>query len=928
MSKNTSVWDSFANYGKGVILPKHNNPALFSRWLDNLRDMETQILCDVNGDPIPDSNKYEKDGQTWGPIRWPYQAASESPNYSNPPMSFLLSDHLVAIGSTGWNWRTKESYWLGYDFDSLIDHSVGVGITEAELEEVVARAPEWVEVIRSTRGNGRHLYIHFKDPFPKTKTHTEHAALARAFLPILATASGLDLSSSVDVCGSVLWLHHQNSTPENKGYSLARASSKQLTDADCPPNWRDHIEVVSGGRNTVRVRGWFEEMDEDKLSEGDELDEMTQAYSAVKLDEAHHQLLDDLAATGYSCLWVGDHNLVQTHTAALKRIYDNRKESGCPMKGVFDTNTSDGDPGKPNCFMRPKLKGAWDVYRFGAGTTESPLWDKHGTWTHTTLNAPASLAQIANLAGGYENPDDKLGYLFSTYADILKALESLGSKVEIPLKGQSGRSFSLRPRKKDGKLIIGISKERKDAPEEFPRWAKTPRGWERMVEESEICTDKEQEDEEIWAKLDERCRMLKCVSYEDLGSIGGAFDAWVLKDDTGKWVKHPRENITPFLTALNYDPTDLTGLLGGAIFRSWSVVNEPFTPEFPGGRIWNMGASQYVYTPLDLAEGQSPKHPHWDLVMRHCGVDLDSYIPDLPWCKEWGITNGGDYLTAWIACMLRHPFLKLPYLFMYGPQNSGKSIFHEAIATLVTRGVVKADRAITSSSGYNGELLNAILGVIDEVDISKAGSSVYNKLKEWTTALTLSVHAKYKQVYEARSSLHFVQLSNTRSSLPVLGGDTRITAMNVPLLEREIPKETLMASLHAEGPSFMRTLMDWTIPDAIGRLKLPVIETQSKDDAMASNRNPLEAFLEDRCYKVDGAAITLADFRNLFLESLDQLEASEWSTHVVKRALSEHFPVGIRGAKQYYIGNLSLQPCEPSEPFAVKNNRLVRATEL
>ena len=158
--------------------------------------------------------------------------------------------------------------------------------------------------------------------------------------------------------------------------------------------------------------------------------------------------------------------------------------------------------------------------------------------------------------------------------------------------------------------------------------------------------------------------------------------------------------------------------------------------------MWNRDAAQFVYAPVELKEGEMPQHPTWTKVMEHCGEDLNTCIPSLPWCKDWGISTGGDYLTAWVACMFQNPFGCLPYLFMYGPQNSGKSSFHEALSLLLTNGVAKADRALTSDQGYNEELEDAILAVVDEVDISKAGSSVYNKLKEWVTGLTISIHGK------------------------------------------------------------------------------------------------------------------------------------------------------------------------------------------
>lgn len=920
MQKNTSVWDAFEAYSGKVIMPQHNNPALFGRWLSRLRDMETQVLCDSNGEPVEGSNKFEKDGEVWGPIRWPYKAGTEEAIYTDPPMTFLLENHLVAIGSTGWDWKNKRSRWLGYDFDSIAGHAEGVGVSDEVLAQVVERAPDWVEIIRSTRGNGRHLYILFDElDCPVTKTHTEHAALARAFLPLLSASSGLDLTASVDVCGSVLWIYSKATTVENQGYALIRPASRLLTSADVPANWLDHLEVIGGSRSKVRVRGYAG----DEPVEGDVLDQMTEASVTVRLDDKHHKILDLLQNTGYTCLWVGDHGLVQTHTAALKQVYDRLQAEGAPLLGLFDTNTQGGDKGKPNCFMRPKPNGAWDVYRFGQGTKEHRLWGKCGQWTHTTYNYPASLSQIALAAGGVESPDPKLGFQFDSSESLLEALALLGSELVLPSKAASGRQYFIRARQ-DGKLVLCISKDRGDHVYDFRGFSKQPKGWEALVNETEKFTDEsEQVDREIMAALDDKVRLLKCVSYEDSTSesgMGGAFDGWVLKDDAGKWVRHPRENVVSFLVSeLGQLYDDKT--IGKLISKAWTVVTEPFQPEFPGGRKWNLGAPQYIFQPIELGENEVPHHPHWDKVMNHCGCDLDQYIPHLDWCSEWGIKNGGDYMKAWVACLLRYPFLKLPYLFMYGPQNTGKSMFHEAIALLVTRGIVKADRALTSVSGFNGELLNAILGVIDEVDISKAGSTAYNKLKEWVTALTLSVHAKYKQVYEARSTLHFVQMANSRSSCPVMSGDTRITAVCVPPLLEEIPKETLVEALKKEGPAFMRTLMDWHIPEASGRLRLPVIETRAKEEAMASNRTPLEAFIQDRCYGVSGATTPLHVFVDEFYETLDAVERSEWPKGVIRKELAQSYPVGTISGGMEHIGNMSMRSdTEPTEEL-VRNSQ-------
>jgi hypothetical protein len=123
--------------------------------------------------------------------------------------------------------------------------------------------------------------------------------------------------------------------------------------------------------------------------------------------------------------------------------------------------------------------------------------------------------------------------------------------------------------------------------------------------------------------------------------------------------------------------------------------------------------------------------------------------------------------------------------------------------------------------------------------------------------------------------------------------------------------------------------LDWVIPEAIGRLQLPIIETRSKEDAIASNRNPLETFLEEQCYLVDGEAISLIDFVTEFHENLDSIEKADWSYNTIKHQLLERFPIGRRIGNQNYIGNISFSPtATPSTPLVKSaDGRLVRKGE-
>jgi hypothetical protein len=1230
---NERTCEAFRLYYENVLKHNHNNPDLLARWGRDPSRLETQVMCRKMGTKVPDSNMYQCDGEVFGPLRWPYNAATD-PNYSDPPIKFQVGKRMKCIGTTGWNWKEKKSECLGFDFDSIAGHAAGVGISDEEIAKLDKIDVPWLEVVRSTRGQGRHIWIQFQEPYPVTMTHTEHAAIARAFIPLIAQHTGMDVEANVDVCGSVMWIHHDNATKENQGYGLVKPATQILTADHVPPNWRDNLEVVSGGRTKVRVQGWTSD---DSQTGGDELDEMTQAHAKIELDDTHVQILEALEGTGHSSLWVHDHHLWQGHTAGLKQVFDEWAEAGHPMKGLFDTNSMDTDPGKPNCFgantnvitrdgvkpiaslagttqeiitsrgkwveapfrsfgeqevfavtienrdqskvihatgdhgwyvtkyrsagyrktkvnfgdreivetkdltegrilvqtkpqcnhtpsvvgiqhglvwgdgtiggertcaalslfgekdaellkyfaehpkreltnsvggaevwnlprhfkslvplhydkaylygwlagyfaadgcvsdsgaciirsadkgsvehvrqvchilgvetskvtstlssgykesmmyttilkaadltagfflltphrerwasttnrqhhywrvvsvesagreevfcctvpethcfvledfilskncfMRPKSGGAWDVYRFGEGTQESPLWGTQGKWAHTTYNFPPTLKQICLACGGFEGPDPKQGYIFSDILELQEALALLGVSPILPDKAKN-RTLALRDQ--DGKTVLVISKARGDTPGDFPRYAKTPQGWQRVMDEAIETSDKEQEEDDLWNELDEKFRALKIVGRGE----GGSFDSWVLKDSSDKWCTHPRENVKSFLASVGYKQAD--PILGGAVFKCWTVINEPFQPEYPGGRMWNRDSAQFVYAPIDLSEGEMPHHPHWNKVMRHCGSDLDEYIPSLNWCKDWGIECGGDYLTAWVACMLRHPFGKLPYLFMYGPQNSGKSTFHESIDLLMTRGVEKADRALTSQSGYNGELMDTVLAVIDEVDISKAGLLAYNKVKEWTTGLNISIHAKYKQVQLVRSTLHFVQMANSRSSLPVFPGDTRITAMNVPCPLEEIPRDILHDALRKEAPHFMRTLMDIEIAEPTGRLMLPIIETQGKLEAAEGNMSELDRFIRDKCHAISGAGVPCKEFKLRFVKTLEDFQLMDWTEGEIKKQLSERFPIGRAKGNVTVIGNLSFEQREPQIPYVLSGKRLVREGE-
>jgi hypothetical protein len=198
----------------------HNGPDLIDRWLKFGGDMETQVNVHCgDGEPI-DGGRFSDGTNTWGPLRIPRNANSE-PYWNDYKLRWPLDRYCEAIGSTGFNWVKRTSEWVAFDFDGM---SHGAGLDESQLNEVKAAAfaLPYVEVRRSTSGNGYHLYV-MLDSIP-TKNHTEHAKLAKRVLRKMSADAGFDFASKVDVCGGNFWIWHRKANPTNQGFALVKAA--------------------------------------------------------------------------------------------------------------------------------------------------------------------------------------------------------------------------------------------------------------------------------------------------------------------------------------------------------------------------------------------------------------------------------------------------------------------------------------------------------------------------------------------------------------------------------------------------------------------------------------------------------------------------------------------------------------------------------
>lgn len=822
---------------------------------------------------------------TWKPFRIPWKAAT-NPEYKDTPMNYDLARHYEGIGMTGWNWAKRKSIYVAYDFDSITNHTQG--LPDHELQQVfdLAMTVPWVTIRRSTSGSGYHLYVFLDDI--STANHTEHAALSRAILAKLSSVVGHDFIAKVDTCGGNMWIAHRKMHYDGEdtvGLSLVKKGEILY---EIPANWQSHIDVVSRKKSRIELPTESDDIQE--------IEDIVNQRVHVAIDDEHRALIKDLEGT--DSWWDTDRHLLITHTWSLSNAFATGS-----YRGVFSTvATGTADGGDHNCFCIPLSKGAWLVYRYTKYCTETSSWTQTtGGWTTCFFNRNPDLKTAAQAYDAIET--EKRGFLFQDAATILKALEVLGVYLDLP-NYVLGRE-ALFKENRDGRVIVKIKREDRDDAGKMSGWeAAKDKYWTRIFQ----ATKKSQS--EISNNLFEDMIRHLVQAGEDRG--------WAINNG-GIWCTEPLAHVKLALSAQGFNDFEIKSVTGGNITHCWHLVCEPFKPEYPGGRRWNRKAPQLVFTPSGDIDNLN--YPHWLAILNHCGSSLNEAITLDPWCKVNGLTTGSDYLKCWCASMIQQPSQPLPYLFLFGEQNTGKSIFHEALSLLFDPGYVRADIALENPSGFNGELENAVLCVIEETNL-QSNKIAYNRIKDWVTSLKIPIHIKQKTPMMIQNTTHWIQCANDSSFCPIFPGDTRIVTIRVPTLKVIIPRQELIRRLLEEAPDFIAELLSLQLPKTNDRLNLPVLRTAEKNFLESSNRTELEVFLDEHCYWVPGTMLTFAEFYEAFIGTLEASEVMKWSKiRVGKNMPQDKFPKGRRSDGTWCFGNIAFEPIE------TEARKLIRAVD-
>lgn len=826
-------------------------------------DMECQVNVAQDGGERVDGEFFGirwqgwTDGlTTWKTFRIPLHAAT-IPSFNDKAISFDLAAHAEGIGMTGWDWNNKVSRWVAFDFDSLIDHKIG--LTNEELEEIKEKASSlpWVTIRKSTSGKGLHFYV-FLDNIP-TVNHVEHAALARSIIGMMSALTGFDFNTKVDGCGGNIWVWHRKMQGTD-GLSLIKQGTPLY---EIPPNWRDHISVISGRQKKTNT----------------EFDSLIGQRPTVGLDVDHIKLFNWFSDNHCYWYWDQDNDMLITHTKHLEDAHDELN-----FKGYFKTISTGRQLGTDyNCFLFPLRHGAWIVRRYTQGTPEHESWIKDNFgWTKCYYNCEPNLEIACKAFGGIEDP--KGGFIFKEAAVAEKAAQLLNCYLNIPLNMQ-GRETKLKQHK-DGRLIVELTRTPTDYPIEG--WLAQSNGpWTKIFDNIIPTTELESS-----SNYDDVIRHM-ITTEEDYG--------WMIYSDE-QWHIEPLIHIRIALKSLGYSTNTINDILGISILKPWKLVNKPFQPEYPGNREWNRKAAQLKYTPTTDTTNLS--YPTWLKVLQHCGCGLDSAVKTNQWCIDSGIFSGADYLKCWIASLFQYPLKPLPYLFFYGPQNSGKSTFHESIELLLTSGYCRADNALQNKSGFNAELEGQILCVVEETDLGR-DKTANSRMKDWVTGIHIPIHPKGKTPYHVVNTSHWVHTANSHLDCPVFPGDTRVTICYVPKLDEQIPKELLRQQLIKEASDFLAAVMTLELPQSTGRLNVDVIETADKVTIEQINKTPLEIYIEDNFTIADGYIVSFNHFYTEFYQQLEDSEFSSWSRNKVSRELP---PTIIKGRftrdGHVYLGNI------------------------
>jgi len=866
------------------------------------RDMECQVLVKDHPDWLEGDGRGKLFRDPESGIAF-YGFRIQDEEGADKEVKFPLEHYVRNVGLTGWDFKKKESIWVGIDFDIAEEHtSLRNAPTQDQLDLVINQAKEipWLEIRRSTHGNGYHMYVYLPEG-TATETRAEHIALTRYVMQAIESRLGVPFQQAVDSWGKVLWVWSLTQHAE-RGFQLVKKADTNFD--SLPYNWRSHVEIQRSRKGDRAII---------KTKDSKQVDEISKCMLQVDLDDDHKRLIAWLQKQQGIYTFDQDRNLVNTHTSLLK---DAHRALG--LLGAFDTASRGTNLAEQNCFMFPLRDGAWVVRRHGGSNIsgENALWEREpGGYLKCYYNTPLTLKTYIRVYGGYEHVKKKGTYgitLDSYTASGLSALGVTTGKLPFGIDPNSarakrhealqamfwGRELVLQMHPTDGRLVLTLP-HREGDPEESMREA----GW--HVEGSRPKT---------WAKIEDLyVRESPTLVFEPMRRFedrfryivrGGEFWAWFSMNDDSEWVKGEEKNVKHILELERVPKAQVKDVIRAGSAFPWYIVHRPFEEEYLSGRRWNKNAPSFIVDPSGKAY-KDLNYPTWKMILDHVGHDLDFYIDsEKGWFKKAGIKKGGDYLFLWYASIFQNPYRPLPMIFLHGPQGCGKSTFYLMMWHLIDSGIKDASTALSSQGNFNGQLEGAVVCVMEEEGV-KNRAIAYDKLKKWISDPKVEIHIKGLTPYTADNTWHWIQCANKKLYSPIFSGDTRVVAIEMQPFDKFITGEKLNPLLKQEAPDFLQALISRKIPPFEDRLGLPVIETDSKTEIMHSNEDAPVAFVREMMEPCAGNLIPYTVFKKRFFSSGHDMNT--WTKQMLSSVLTNADPKIVKGkltGNDVFIANL------------------------
>lgn len=857
-----------------------HSPWLLQRWTPEL---ETQIMVHKGRNEI-DTNTWEDNGEIFSNHRWPYRASTD-PQYTDKKLTFDFPRRVARVGSTWWNWEKRESVAVGFDIDAEDSgHAAGTNQLDTfKLGQVVAKLSEldYVTLVRSTGGKGVHGYVFFDEGSrPSTSNHNEHTQVGLAVIDKIRQDTGMDMIDEkiVDVKGVILWMWADSSDENHPGFTLIKEATRNLTEDEIP-NWQEMA--------TKRA-----------VKKGDA------NYQSNELDDEHIEILSELEdIEGWSYQWIDGYSMAHTHTLALKTLFEKRKNEGRPLKGFFETTSTGSTP--INCYITPRPGGVFKVARFGNSVAEHESWyvKDDDTWFYFNQK-PDPMSVISNYALTYD-----MASAVIEPEPLKAALDILGVEdFELP----DVKQFSLVYDASNG--TITASCRHRDEMTIPSGWVKSGR---KISAKIPVDGSEETRTQNYLDEIDETFRFVVQPDFTVYGWFHKSQAGWIRYDSSGPIIRPVQQQFGKKAA------DEVVSMMQN---NPWILGNEPFKGDELPGRLWNHQAATLVCEPAD----KPGPHPHFDKILHHLGQGLDEAVAHADWTGEWGMETGADYLRYWIASAVKYPFEPLPYLFFFGPQGCGKSIYVETLSMLFPRACRDVSHSLTTE--FNGELRGAVFCYIEEKNLTGRGlaQKSYERIKEWTVARNVSIHTKGKTPYMVPNTMKFIHMANNINSIKIDRDDTRIVAVDVPRLINPIPKSIMTEKLKEEAPNILRTLLTTVIPPAIERMRVPHINTVAKLELGEASMSDVQKFAMQMLQSCSGNLIDFQTFQDMYGKWAKEKNAMPMGKNGISselRKMDDFLTVGKKGKdNKTFIANVKFKGDSSASPgkkvILLENGRL------